>query len=167
MIIIAAILGAIMNRYRGSGIPYCRLTNVAVFGLFMGYALGWWYALPCTIAMQFGQSVGWGRYIGALFGTERNTLQEVWWIDAAIKPLQNEMRWWGAAGLALRGVFWASCIAVATLSPWLPLVGVLMPACYYVAWLTSQKNKNPAGHAWEVGEVIWGAVLWGFVVALA
>lgn len=163
---IAILLGGVMNRFRGSGIPYCRLANVLVFGLFMGYALGWVYAIPCAVAMQLGQSLGWGRYIGALFGTEKEKLEEVWFIDVIIKPLKNDMQLWGAAGLALRGMFWASCIAVATLSPWLPFIGVLMPVCYYLAWIFSQEAKNPAGTAWETGEILWGAILWASVATL-
>jgi hypothetical protein len=161
--LIIIILGAIMNRFRGSGIPYCRAANVAVFGLLSGFVAGWWFAVPAALGMWAGQSLGWGRYIGALFETEKNKLEEVEWIDSIIKPLKNNMRLWGAAGLALRGYFWSLCIAIALMSPYIQFIGILMPVCYYIAWLISQGNKNPPGAAWERGEILWGAVLWGWI----
>ena len=159
--LLAALLGAFFNRLRGSGLNGARYINALAFGAFCGWlANDFMTAGFATVAMFFGQSLGWGRYIGALGGWEDKELKEVWFIDALIAPFTNNMRLWGYYGLMLRGMFWGGCISLAVQSGWPLIAGMWMPICYMLAMLITRRAKNPNGAAWEGGEFIFGAVLW-------
>jgi hypothetical protein len=150
-----AILGAVFNRIRGAGHGGGTL-NVIAFGVFCGFVLGWLYALPCALAMWAGQQPGWGVYIGAMRGNEKEALKEFWVVDWFIQPLKGHMQLWGWAGMTLRGLWWTGLLALASLTPWVAVLGLLMPMCY---WLADYYMEHD-GDAWEWGEVIWGTVLW-------
>lgn len=142
-----AFAGAIANRLRGGWLKHGltvqqeedlplydyrrhgRAINIAVFGVFAWLASGnALLGIMSALGMWGGQSLGWGRYIGAIAGTEKEKLEEVRFIDAIIRPfhpdnVQNkrltadqQMFVWGFMGLTLRGLVWAMALAAAPIS---------------------------------------------------
>jgi hypothetical protein len=165
-LLLTAILGAIFNRLRGSGIRGGRWINVIAFGFLCGWLYTPIIGVFAALGMAIGQSLGWGRYIGALGGWEQQELKEVWFIDAVISPLKHNMRLWGFVGLMLRGMFWGACIGISIGSVWPMLAGATMPLCYLLALHLTRWTDNPQGRGWEVGEVLFGAVLWASVALI-
>ena len=118
-----------MNRVRGGFIenfPMRRTMNALIFGMsVVAFTQSWWGLLG-VLGMFVGQSLGWGRYIGALGGWEKYKLEEVKFIDFLIKPLaplskhrghgvykhspKAALMRWGFAGLSLRGFVWSLAI---------------------------------------------------------
>ena len=88
--VLAGACGAFMNRVRGGFIenfPMRRTMNALIFGMsVVAFTQSWWGLLG-VLGMFVGQSLGWGRYIGALGGWEKYKLEEVKFIDFLIKPL--------------------------------------------------------------------------------
>ena len=161
-----AVAGAFMNRVRGGmwDLPAGRYLNAQAFGLAVWAASG--NSLTGALAMfgmVVGQAPGWGRYIGALGGWEEEELDEWWPADVLIRDMRDEPKLWGFTGLVLRGFFWGACLGLPLLSWWPVLAGMAMPFCYAGAfavcrWLVT---SNPDGDGWELGEVLFGALLWG------
>lgn len=159
--ILSFVLGAFSNRVRGGWIfrQYNRTYNALLFGIVLGLISGdILTGLLFAVAMFTGQSLGWGRYIGALGGWETNRLEEVFFIDALISSFKDKMRLWGFMGLTLRGILWGSCLALPVMSIIPVIGGALMGVCYWIAI----KLFDRAG--WEYAEFLFGGVLWVSVV---
>lgn len=125
-------------------------------------------AAMCFAAMWIGAAKGWGDYIGALGGWRVDSLKEVRWIDAIIKPLITKPKLWGWAGLSIRGVFWGACLAAPFAYYGLPrvdfiILGATMPLCYWLAiqWALHRARSNWQSAGWGLGEIFFGIVLWG------
>jgi len=149
--------------------------------------------------MFAGQSLGWGRYIGALGGWEDEELREVGFIDAVIAWLRptgtpmfvanpgepqryryadiRRLMAWGFAGLTLRGLVWAVCLAL-PISAYMIyngqnptgavaavlFVGACMGLVYGSAIHTYKYHplaQNPRGLGWQGGEFYFGALIYG------
>lgn len=135
------LLGAYFNNVRGDNAakdadvrPYRlmgRTLNFVIFGLLVfiasypyGVALAALFGFVSALGMWAGQAPGWGRYIGALAGTEKEPLVEVKLIDAMIAPLRpdnvpnsrlgpvGQMMAWGFAGATLRGTWWGIALTI-------------------------------------------------------
>lgn len=176
-----ALLGGIMNRIRGGmfEVPFNGPLNAGVFGAAAGFAAqDWVLGLLAAVAMFVGQAPGWGRYIGAMGGWETQELKEFFLVDWLIKPIkakydefkhtymagiaQGYKEAWGAWGLALRGLFWGGLIALAIQDPLPAIAGFSMPAWYAAGFTGAKAAKadNWQGTGWEIGEWLFGAVLW-------
>lgn len=167
MTIIHIILGAFLNRVRGglfNHIPWVdkidKLVQPIVFGIVTLNPFA-------AAAMWVGQSPGWGQYIGALSGLDK-VGEEQSWIDCLIERLESHPRWWGFAGLSIRGAFWGSCLGLALLDWTLPLYGALMPLFYWPCMELSKylqsklgRDKVQAEAGWPWAEWVWGAFIWG------
>lgn len=130
-------------------------------------------AVAAAALMWIGASTGWGDYIGALGGWRSDNLKENKYIDKLIRPLIYRPRWWGFAGLTIRGAWWALLLSV-------PLFyageignafnfivhGAMMGAAYWAAfaWLAyrfpnlPEEDRQQGG--WGLGEIFFGVVLW-------
>lgn len=165
-----AAIGAFLFRLRGGlwVFPKGRLFHALGFGLALGcITFNPYQGFAGAAAMGLWQGAGWGRYIGALAGTEDKPLEEKWWVDWAIKRLRPHMRWWGFAGLTLRGTFLAPVLVKATMSWWPLLAGLLMAIVYYLAIEWSRWRHKQPGWGWPLGEWWFGAVLWVLCLAPA
>jgi uncharacterized membrane protein YhaH (DUF805 family) len=85
---------------------------------------------------------------------------------------------WGALGLAGRGAVWgaALCLPFVFMQvmygayplglwfvwPFIFVVGFAMPLCYFVAiaFAKSKRFRDWQGRGWELGEALYGALLW-------
>lgn len=142
--------------------------NAAAFGITTGLVTGnWFLALIAAAFMWLGAAGGWGDYIGALGGWRVNDLKENKFIDPLIKRFLQWPKWWGAAGLTLRGLFWGICLA---LPFWLFGFGgialafiqnsLLMAPAYWlaIAWMGTRVHLPEQG--WGLGEIFYGVILW-------
>jgi hypothetical protein len=210
VILASAAAGALWNRIRGDGITGGRYANALAFGTLVGIVSTPLTGALAAAAMIIGQAPGWGRYIGALGGWETKPLEEWAPADALIRWLQPvrcypfligtrqqveqwrplwQLRAWGAAGLALRGLFWGACIfagfalaqiieyAISNFS-WtldfalglysavsvsaLPIVaGALMPLCYAAAMVVAKLSVPYGDNSWRGLAWEWGEYAFG------
>lgn len=186
-LLLSGALGALWNRIRGGFIeemPNRRTLNALMFGL-LAFALSGdpYLILAGFVGMFAGQSLGWGRYIGALGGWERKELKEVDFIDNLIKDFKpevttklpdgsllhlpySELVRWGFLGLALRGFVWSLAIGLAFALAGYPeallgaLVGLAMPICYKIPQEILEHLGKKDKLMWEYGEVVFGFILW-------
>lgn len=126
-----------------------------------------WLAAACAVAMAAGARPSWGEYIGALGGWQADNMVGVRIIDKIIAPLKRWPRWWGFAGLTLRGAWWCGCIAAV-----MALFGrgdiamefltraPFMGVAYWVAMEWMRRRVGDATPGWGLSEIFWGAVLW-------
>lgn len=160
MLTIMIILGALMNRIRGGWLlsEYNRTVNALVFGVAVGLlTLNPLTGFLASLAMFTGQSLGWGRYIGAVGDWESRELKEVAFIDFFITPFKDNRVLWGFLGLTLRGLVWGICIALPVFS-WAPVIaGLAMGVVYFITTRVSE-------YGWELGEIIFGGILWGSLI---
>jgi hypothetical protein len=162
-----SLAGAISNRIRGGALLNGGndTFNSLIFGLLLGlFSMNVILGVLAAVGMHLGSSFGWGRYIGATAGWEKEKLEEVWFIDFLIKPFKNNMRTWGFLGLSLRGFVWGLCLVPCILFAKGNLVFLLVPASLMgLCYLITTKLQGP--HGWESGEILYGAVLWAGVIA--
>lgn len=161
-----SLAGGLSNRVRGGAILHHGGNdsfNSILFGLLFGILVG---SVPqgllAALCMHLGASFGWGVYIGAVGGWEKNELKEVNFIDFIIRPFRKNMKLWGFLGLSLRGLLWGLFLAVS-----LAIDGVcpvptlilssLMGTCYYIT------TKLQGQKGWETGEILYGTILWASV----
>lgn len=176
-----ALIGALSNAIRGAQwkafVPakYHWISsdalNVAIYALTVYYVTGnYQLALLSAPAMWVGAMVGWGDYIGALGGWRKDNLKEWFPIDVLIGKLRRWPRWWGFAGLTLRGIFWAAWLATpffmlgySSIGGRLLLTGLFMGAIYGIS-ISYAKSRIPEGDwqgmGWGLGEILWGFTLW-------
>lgn len=142
MILLAALLGAMFNITRGGAIPsflYGKALNILAFGLFSLYFVTYWWQAPlCALAMWAGQAPSWGEIVG-----EEGILGG------------NRKAHWKAL---LRGGWWGGLIALATLSVY-PLIAGLLLGLYFEVGRYLEKTYKTSG--WVLGEALLGALLWG------
>lgn len=162
MIIVFALLGAIIYRWRGYGGKYKkyfpRPLPQMLFALPYGY-LAWnvhWvagiavYALT-VLALVTGHG-GWHDLGDVIKKRARETMEFI------IRPLRNNLRryWYDALGLALSGLLITFPCGIATLNPVIALSGVLKAPAYMIGQvLTKDQNRQT-----EIGEVLTGLFLW-------
>lgn len=144
------------------------VVNAAAFALTVWAVTGsFWLAFFSFFFMWLGAAPGWGDYVGALGGWRVSELKENALIDPLIKSLTGLPKFWGAAGLTIRGLFWGICLAVPF---WLAgeyvvaqefvLKGALMAPAYWLAieWMRTRVNMPDEG--WGLGEIFYGIILW-------
>lgn len=178
---VAEIFGAYFNNVRGDNAPegadvrpyrfMGRMINVVAFGLFLfastytyGAGLAALFGFASALGMWAGQAPGWGRYIGALAGTEKEPLEEVKWIDRMIAPLHpdnvpnsrlgpiGQMMAWGFAGCTLRGTWWGVCLS-------LPVTVLYL--CGLTPWI---EGDFSTGVAWMIITASAFGIVYGVVI---
>jgi hypothetical protein len=126
-------------------------------------------------AMAGGRSIGWGTYIDDIINKEVSNRPEVAIIDFLVLRGSNFPRLRNTIALGLRGVIWATSLLVGFIICafagadvmqsifYLPAFGFLMGICYLIPIeICGYFNiKTGRGYGWTVGEVVFGAVLWG------
>lgn len=146
----------------------------AALGMFAGQSFGW--------GRYIGASCGYEKmqlkevwFIDALIAWLRP--EPTGWLtrnygDKSMWHYQYptlRLRIWGIVGLSLRGLVWTTCLGVsiaywAPASFWWPVVfsGLSMGLVYPIAReiAVALKTQNPNGDGWELGEFIFGAILW-------
>lgn len=123
-------------------------------------------------SMKLGRSFGWGGYIEAMISEKiqhnRNDVKllDKWFRGNDVPVLS------GWAALSCRGFMWSTCLYLGFLactylgliltqaSHYLPLAGLSMGTIYL---LTIKINKSTG---WQMGEILFGAALWGSVAYL-
>lgn len=170
------IIGALSNALRGAQwkafVPdkyhwiNSDLINSIIYMYTVYYLTGNEYVSAASfMAMWLGASTGWGDYIGALGGWRKEDLQEWKPIDLLIAPLKRFPRWWGFAGLTLRGALWGLILAIPFGFSGLPFIymGATMGLCYFAA-IEYAKSRIPEGNwtgmGWGLSEILFGGVLW-------
>ncbi len=170
------IIGMIMNAIRGAQwkafVPEkyhwinSDLINSTIYMATVYYLTNDIYtSMASFVAMWLGAMMGWGDYIGALGSWRKDDLQENKYIDPLIKWLLKYPRWWGFAGLTLRGAIWGLCLAIPFGFAGLPFIymGATMGLCYFAA-IEYAKSRIPegnwAGMGWGLGEIFYGYALW-------
>jgi hypothetical protein len=128
------------------------------------------------ITMLAGRCKGWGVYMEDLASKTVTHRAEVEAIDAIALRGDNFPRLRNSFAISLRGVIWTSAIMVGFFAIyyylgvnissnifWLPSVGLLMGIVYgFSMEICGKFNiKTGRGYGQTVGEVVWGAVLWG------
>jgi len=177
-----SIIAGVSNASRGGqwrhwlGLPDTELRwlssdaiNTTVYGLVVLYLTSnIWLAMASAVAMYLGAKDGWGDYIGALFRTRIDNLQEIKSIDPYIRCLRKYPEAWGFTGLALRGFLWGTLLAIPfavfgyqAIAANFVLIGAYMPWAYLAAyhWIRTRTSAD-VGSAWGLGEVFWGIMLW-------
>lgn len=128
-----------------------------------------WSFPACLIAMSFG----WGRYIGTLGGWEKETWEEVDFIDHAIADLMvskfsthlinkydiDDMRLWGFYGLTLRGAFMGIVLSLPLHSVWPLLASTTMGIVYLASIEICHAVLKDRQRGWELGEVLFGGLI--------
>ena len=157
MIILYALIGALLNRWRGGGWPFLpsevhggpndkKRTQVRriVFSAGLGL-LAWnpWLALVAFVSCL----TGWGYPVSAAIGNTKPIEPEWAPLDWLAKPAT---RWgnkaYGTAWLTLHGGLFGALAWVATGSPWM-MLWATMGVCYLLT------------RDWEYGEYAHGAVI--------
>jgi len=123
-------------------------------------------------SMKLGRSFGWGGYIDAMISEKinhnRNDVKLLdKWFRGNDEPVLS-----GWAALSCRGFIWSTCLYLGFLVctylgfilpysfHYIPLVGLSMGTIYLIA---IKINKSIG---WQLGEVLFGAALWGGVAYL-
>ncbi len=128
-----------------------------------------WLALVSAALMWVGAKAGWGDYVGALGGWRVDGLKENVVIDFFIRPLRKYPKWWGFAGLTIRGAFWGAMLSTAffyygynTIAVSFIARGALMGAAYWaaLAWSKNRVNDEQGKCGWGLGEIFFGKILW-------
>ncbi len=144
--------------------------NALIYGICILVAVhNVWFALLSAALMWVGAKAGWGDYIGALGGWRFAGLKENIIIDFFIRSLKKYPKWWGFAGLTIRGAFWGLCLSA---SYWwchqydiaLEFIarGSLMGVAYWaaLAWSKNRINDTQGKCGWGLGEIFFGWILW-------
>jgi hypothetical protein len=177
--------GIISNAIRGGqwrewlGVKDSRLKwvksdaiNATIYAMTVYYVTG----NPIIAALSFpcmwlGAAPGWGDYIGALGGWRKIGLEENRFIDPIISPLERFPRWWGFAGLTIRGAFWGLCLAVPfVLVPETAIkfigYGAMMGLVYAFAlmWAKHRAPESYQAVGWALGELLFPAALWSALI---
>ena len=168
LLVSTVLIGGIMNRVRGGwgDWPINKIWHPLAYGLLFGvlFQLSLYQIILLPLAVYIGQQPGWGRYIGALSGTEKKPLEEFWLVDFFIKPLRFSQRLWGITGMTLRGLFFAGPAALILGTPWPAIAGLLM-GFIYLSLIEFNKllfpTRNWKMDGWEQSEVAFGCVFWG------
>ncbi len=146
--------------------------NALIYGIVVYYVTS--NPLIAAVSMPLmwlGALPGWGDYIGALGGWRIDNLKEIKLIDILISPLKKRPKWWGFAGLTIRGLYWGFILSlpffwfdISTAISFI-LCGSSMGIAYWAAlnWMKYRIGKvsdewTQAG--WGLGEIFYGAILW-------
>ena len=181
MIILAAILGAFLNRWRGGLLNILfspeqektslkrigKFGNAIGFGLLAGYVASSYYAIVVGIAaMLIGASFGWGKYISGIINKDFDANEEeIKWIDKLVMKTNDYAQLRSVAALSLRGLIWTVCIAIPmaffnlAYLYFIP-VGLLMGVVYYVT------ISIAGAKGWGYGEYAFGGLLWGLFASI-
>lgn len=169
-ILLAALLGAVMNRIRGSaGVEGSDWIYGGGYALFLFLLGGDPLQSACAgLAVALAVKPGWGRYIGFMGGINGNwdthkPQEEVAAIDWIIQKLKPNPRLWGYAGLMLRGLIISCAMAIGAGWHMLPM-GLWMAAAYYHGISGEQVFLKRNGFTW--GEYAFGGWLWGMTAIL-
>lgn len=150
---------------------------VAFATLFLcsGYYHTFWTLILLSLGMLSGSSFGWGNYIEAMISNkvdyDRTDAPVSDWVffKLAHKPILA-----GCFALSVRGLLWTSCLGIALtilseigcifdtnafyIIPMGLLMGMVYLVCIELCGLFSEVGR---GRGWQVGELAWGAILWG------
>ena len=121
------------------------------------------------VSMRIGRSFGWGGYIEAMVSEKiqhnRNDIKilDKWFRGDSVPVLS------GWTALSCRGFIWSTCLYLGFLASsyigldlnynyhFIPFVGLMMGTIYLLA---IKINKSTG---WQIGEILFGAYLWGSV----
>lgn len=189
IIIAGVVLGAVMNRVRGSSIKGGAYMAAAVFCVGVFFVTGSWLtSLLFGAAYILGELIdGWTAWIiglqesmtQKLFNKKLSTFDDTgrrtgsWWLASQFANPKKDFKKFCIIGMAWRGVVWfAPVFAVLWwfgVSPWWLSIaatlacGILMPYCYIYG------SKLSGGEKYlRIAEPIYGAVYGGLIgIALA
>lgn len=175
---------------------YGIFLSLFIWNTNLSFILILYFALIQAIAMYTGQQIcGWGAYKGAIFSTDKNYKigEENKYIDSFLNSIKIKHKgniiWvlsenpvlWGFCGLAIRGLIWTFFlglnISILTFilndptyifkSIYLILFGLTYPVYDLVAkYICMFFNKHQNKNAWNLGEYLWGAAMWSFILYL-
>lgn len=185
--IFLSIIGGLVNFYRGGNLVHLEpdfakrstvrdWANSIIFGLTTAYLAGlhavsafpfeyesdmdWHLAIALIAAMRIGESIGWGRYIGAIVRKQISSGSEVPQIDKTIYRFYSKPVVWGVAGLSLRGALLGLFIGLVSHSVIPVVAGGTMGVVYLVAAIISERTRFGRDGGWPLGELLFGLVLW-------
>ena len=177
-LIIAAAVGAFLNRWRGGGLVRLpgetltngrsqlrRLTALSVAGTGM-WVLGfeWWQAVLACVAIFLSYMTGHGVPQGAAGGFNDAALVEWGPLDWICNRLAWNETSWGVIWLTLHGTLFGIFISLALFSFWPVILWACQGWIFYVIPRICLKLQEPATVRWP--EYAMG-VAYGLAVALA
>lgn len=145
------------------------------FCFYLKISIGWLFLEAFTIyflCMRAGRSFGWGGYISSMINKQidhgRDDVKLLdKWFRGNDEPVLS-----GWAALSCRGFMWSSLlyfgfflttllgVEVAESYIYIPLLGFTMGSAYlFSMWLGERITTR--GNGWQIGEVVFGAILWG------
>lgn len=177
---------SILNRWRGTGIIFSRITGTMIYALYVGLLFGllsnWYIGLLSIGLFLLAESMGWGKWVGALCYPEtKSNLQKeyddkegynfpfIHYITNFIIPEKKEFFKYCNFALYFRGMIWALFL-------YLPLIvfnyisyleyiiisiiwGIGFPLSCYLSRLKSFNYKNKfisIVGKWETQEIYYG-----------
>ena len=67
----------LLNRWRGTGIIFYKITGVQIYALYLGLLIGflstYYYGILAVVLFLFGESFAWGKWVGSLCHPENIT----------------------------------------------------------------------------------------------
>jgi hypothetical protein len=159
MFIIQAILGGFFNRVRGSSLKFHTEYNFLSFGALMGliYHLEWWGYFLMAFMMLLGSATGWTEGISGCLGWFNLKPSAYNWISKIVKPVNQ---WTTFLYMCIRGGIWVLCLEIGFMITvgFKPLLLLAIPL-FYVSYRIAY--YIPTKYRWALGEVIYGAIIWG------
>lgn len=176
----------LLNRWRGMGIVFPRTTGTMIYALYIGLLFGWlstWYIGLLSVGLfLLAESMGWGKWVGALCYPETKTNLEKEYQEKEgykfpfvhfianffIKEKENFFGYCNLA-LGLRGLLWGlilylglvafGCINIFEYLIISLLYAIGFPLSCYLSRLKSFNYKNKFVSIvgkWETQEVYYG-----------
>lgn len=125
-----------------------------------------------ALTMFLGRAPGWGEYIGGMIRRTVSKVPEITHIDELLFDNSNYPVLRNMVALSLRGVMWTAALGLGfdqfltAFEFWLlSASGLLMGPTYLLSIEIMQRIKK-RDNGWQLGEWLWGGLLWGLVYCL-
>lgn len=162
LLLLAAVAGALVNRFRGGGlfllpgetvVPDHKRTQIRRLAYAGFCGLATWN--PWVVLIVYGSLLtGWGYPVSTAIGAKSSPIEpEFYPFDKLAGMITNSPHLYGVIWLTIHGLFFGALTAFAVGSLW-PLLWCSMGLCYKFA------------QDWERGELLYGAVQ-GFILILS
>ena len=117
----------LLNRWRGTGVIFCKIKGVQIYALYLGLLIGflstYYYGLLTSLLFLIGESFAWGKWVGSLCHPENITdevknskcgksFPYIHYIANYIQNQDKDYKLYCQIALAIRGFIWWSPIMI-------------------------------------------------------